>query len=460
MKSAGFVLSVLSAVVSIAVILLFPGTALPAEGGETLSILIEKAVEREAQFNNVKAEFSYKTAGRQGRGGGFGGGRRRGDESGDAPAAESRQRTDSGLSGGENAGERRGQRGRNAGRWGWGGTSTANASWAKSEANSLITVERSREGSEGESIRQVFQSATNSEGSEGFFSTPDGTRGYISPGGAGWAGRGGRGFSREITPDKLGVTALPTGGATLLDRLRGESFEFSRERDGETFTMKTSWEPLYVGEEMVGDILCAVVEVTQTTLRGSWESQSVERIYFSPDLNYAAVAVEQGRKRDGEFEARSRWDFGDFREVKDGLFMPFSATSDRMRRSGEAQRTVTYNLLKLEFVDEFEDGFFHVEFPPGTIVRDRVAGTSYTTGESEEEVQDVIDEMDALLPAAEDAPPEPAAAIKTDMPAQTPVKEAEGGEGGRFPWRTVVLVLAAMVPVGTAISLIFSKRRK
>jgi len=311
--------------------------------------------------------------------------------------------------------------------------------WAKSGSLSLIESEfagPSASGAAAYSLRYASDGGT----AKAIIGTPENKNGFVSDAGAGFARR------MAVTPEHF-VTALPFAVGSVRARLAGESTELSFTRsDGTTFTTVATRDARLAGYEVVETRNCLVVEIRETWSAGKRNRESVERLYFAEDLDYACVRFERGALRDGVFEARSRWTMSDFREVKDGLFVPFAAAALMRRGDGRARMTAGYRLEKLDFVDRFDDGFFEVDFPPGIQVHDRVVDVSYMSGGMTEE------EIDFLAPESPELDDRPAMGptAAASAEASAPAPAADGVEGEAAPNDRAAAVLMAIAGLRVA----------
>jgi len=345
--------------------------------------IIDRAAERESAMDGVQAGFRMETAfSRLPRAGAP-----RGGDSGAAGRGRDGARVQRRR--GTGAAARAGRRG--------GGTAIIEGTWAASGVNAAFdgTITRASAAGASTGIRMV----TNGDVSKGLFATDDSTRGFVT------SGAGPMARMAFMTPDRLGVTALPFSTASLSAMLAGESSTFTFGRGDRKREIEITRTTRLVGTEMVDGREVVVVEVEESFGRRG----TLRRLYFDKTLNYACVCAEQGRMVEGEFRARSRWRFEDFREVKPGLFVPFCAVSERTGPEAMPVPTMTYTLLSLEFPGFFEEGLFELQFPEGTEVRDGIADLSYTIGELPFDGMDLLlDEIDEAGEAAFEAERAPA----------------------------------------------------
>ena len=160
-----------------------------------------------------------------------------------------------------------------------------------------------------------------------------------------------------LSPDAMGVTALPNTSGTLLDRLEERTSEISYSRNGETVESKTDWTSSVAGEVMLDGRMVILVEVVETVSGGHSTNTSHERIYFDPELDYAVVKFERGRKRNGSFRSRENWTFEDFREVRGGLQVPFKSLR-RSRANKDAPVNLTFSVESMDFPGAFDGSLF------------------------------------------------------------------------------------------------------
>ncbi len=348
-----------------------------SQDAATLEMLIDRAVDRQRRFDGVQARFSFETMPAPGR---------------RSPAAEGASRRSSAQG---SAPRRRSEV-----------TVTTSLRWAKSGDKSGFDGQVDRTTKAGQTT-STFKYATDGAGAKALVKTAHGYLGFVSS--------GDRVPFRTmmLTPDRLGVTGLPSTTGTLSNCLEGVPVDLTmRRRGGEETNIHVSRDVRLVGEETVNGHECTVVEVAERWSGGGLRGRDVTgRLYFAKDFNYACVRFERGGKRDGEFAARSRWTFGDFREVKDGLFVPFSAASERVSRTGTWQKMMACKVDDISFPGEVDAALLDFEFPPGTLVRDRTAGFSYTTGDAALEKVDFLlaDVSVETAPQEESPTPQPPA---------------------------------------------------
>ena len=412
---------------------------------DRLGLLIGKALERESLFDGVEAGFQLEnSSGRGGRGGqgGRGSFRTRRGTAGTSPGG-------SVPSTSEGAGQnwRRSPRRDSGGATRPSGTYVIQGHFASYAGNVSMTAESSITGEGGFQSRTMRQ-VTNGQITKGLVETANGSRGSVSF-------DTGMMRMRAPTPDRMGITGLPFASGSMVDHLSGVPAASSFNFRGNSAQIQTQRQAAYVGEEIIDGHSVLVVEVTETTQMRNRTRESVERLYFAEDLNYACVRTEQGRVRGGELRMTSRWDFGDFEEVKPGLFVPFSSDSFRLRGDAEPVKTTEYTLLSLAFPGSFDEGVFKLEFPDGTVVRDRIAAFSFTAGESPLDDEDLLfldelPEAEVEIPAGEPVEPEAGTA------AQAPPTAAEPGrdKGGSAPPAFIWCVVAAIAASGAALVLL------
>ncbi|MCD6406160.1 MAG: hypothetical protein J7M19_10070, partial [Planctomycetes bacterium] len=264
-------------VAGIALLVLFLPACFSQDDG-TLEMLIDRAVDRQRRFDGVQAQFSFETT----------------------PAPRIRSRPAEGAprrpASGGSAPRRRPSSQVSAPRWRSGGAVTTSLGWAKSGDKFGIDGRIVRTTESGQ-VTNAFKYATNGATAKALAETQDGYQGFISS-------SDNRPFrAMMLTPDRLGVTGLPSATGTLSDRLKGVPVDLTfRRRGGEEISIHASRDVSLVGKETVDGHECTVVEVTENWSGGRRSGREVtERLYFAEDLNGACVRFERGGKRDGEF---------------------------------------------------------------------------------------------------------------------------------------------------------------
>ncbi len=216
-------------------------------------------------------------------------------------------------------------------------------------------------------------------------------------------------------------------------------------------------------EHVVDGRKCAAVEIALPEYSG--RPKSTTRMYFAEDLGYACVKIESAFLLENRWVIASTWTMGDFREVKPGLFVPFSASTEDYDADGETGIAARDTIEKLEFADSFDDSMFTFGFPEGMAVRDLVAHLDYVVGETAmpEGIDEILDEPEANgHPAPRPTePPEPAFPGEPPGTAAETASPPEAGSPGR-PWGKLALAALALIVVVVivaAVVLVGRKRR-
>jgi hypothetical protein len=260
-----------------------------------------------------------------------------------------------------------------------------------------------------------------------------------------------------LSPDVLGVTALPIVGEEGEDNLG----TLARFLDPETANPSVATRDLrLVGRETVsGRELLVVEEKLERPLRDDpkvhWEHTA--RLYFDPAMNYACVMVDTSGTYGGAPHSRLRCVMSDFREVKPGLLVPFALVEEWKKSEWKgdpaAQWTKTYKVESLEFREGFDEGVFDVEFPAGTQVFDTFVKSRYTVGAADlGPAARALLEPDLGGEGEAESPAQAAANVQVTTPAATGAV-AVTPAGRSFPVAWVAAVLMALVLIGAAIFL-------
>jgi outer membrane lipoprotein-sorting protein len=261
--------------------------------------------------------------------------------------------------------------------------------------------------------------------------------------------------ARDASPDCLGITRLGQMSGRLSEILSGDSKAFAAKYGNDMFEgaeLKVTARE----NETVGGRDCAVVECAQ--VRASDGKNVTYRLRFDGDLNYACVGIEVGEYKEGAFTVRGTVTMNDFREVKPGLWVPFSASLEGYSEEMKAMGTAEYRIEKLEFPAEFDESLFALEFPPGTVVYDAVVGAGFTMGggifippplegDAGEPGGGTEAQAEEIASSAEAPSVEPPAAV--EEPAVSAEPAAEKNDGGKWLLAAslilgVIVVLAAM----------------
>lgn len=325
-----------------------------------------------------------------------------------------------------------------------GGATTVEGTWAASAGRVAVNGTITR--ASAPDAPMVVRMTSDGEISKSLMSSPDTTRAFVSSGDS-------PAMRMSImTPDKLGLTALPFSTGSLAEILRAEPSTITFNRRGETTEIQVVRSARVVGTEEVDGRELFVVEVEESMGRGS----TVQRLYFDETMNYACVAAERGRMIEGEFRGRSRWRFEDFREVRPGLFVPFSAVSEAVGAGARPSPAFTYTLLSMEFPTFFEEGLFELQFPDGTEVRDGIADLSYTIGEMP------FDDLELLFVEIEETEPETIAPLPEPAPPVEPAPTPEPAEIPRQipPLAVSILIAACVAAILAAIFVVVRRKRR
>lgn len=362
------------------------------EESSVMEILIEKAREREAAFDNVEVTFTFGRA-----------------------------------------------------QSGWFGTGY----WAKSGERYRLVSQVTRSEDDGNTYKSESTHVRDGEIVSVLSKHDEYSRGVIVPDG-GLASR-----SLVSMSERFGITGLPRGSGSMVEKLLGNSTEV-KEAVADPFNWRANWhgeisrETHMVGTEVKDGRTLIVVDVTET--REGQRHGDLHRLYFDEELDYACVRFEWGLKTEEKFHIYERWSFGDFREVEGGLLVPFSAVKEQA--SGE--KISEYTIESLDFPDGFGEGHFEIEFPAGTHVSDRIVGFSYTAGGiSAEELRLFLEELEPDLEAAvmEAAAEDEQAAVEIAVVEES--AEVEEGARGWAMW----LLVVALVAAGAAAAIVVRGRK-
>ena len=234
---------------------------------------------------------------------------------------------------------------------------------------------------------------------------------------------------------------------------------------------ETVWrEAAFLGRETIGGRELIVVEITENVDGKALEKAM--RLYFDEGLVCACVGSETGRKGTEAFKPDSRWWFSDFREVKRGLFVPFSALLQVSEGEGPLRDVHTYKIERLDFVASFPGGFFDIDFPYGTRVNDIVASLRYTVGDefASRQTDEALEELllspellgagEADTAAATNRPDAPGP-VAAPQHVEEPPSQAEGPpeETKRQNLAVVVSILLGAVLLAIVAVVLWRKRR-
>lgn len=395
----------IATLVLLCIIAMLPATVLAESEGddaELIELLIEKAREREALFGGVDIRFNIK-----------------GEQMGSG-----------------------------------GGTFDADGRWVRDGRRYHLDVEgRMNQGG----TDQELSAALASDGETVRFFNWEGDsnrRGMIMP--------QDENFDMELsrdapTPGNAGITSIPDVPCTLSELLEADNAALSQKYGRHWRYSDTKITAATDVASTVNDLDSVAIDCVLTRGEGEDAQANVHRLYFAPELNYACVKIEKGNYKDGEFVSQGSFIMDDFREAKNGLFVPYSMTMNEYGRTGTI---IKFTAETFEFPESFDESLFMLEFPPGTKVRDMITGTSYEIGAG-------IDELDLEEIQSLDEPVEAAAVeIEKDAGETTAIEEpvveeavaAESADdGGKGPLLIIIIIIAVIFFI-TAI--IFSRKKR
>lgn len=255
------------------------------------------------------------------------------------------------------------------------------------------------------------------------------------------------------TPGGMGITSIFQTPGSLSEMLEADVDKLNAKYGDSVVPPGSSVKSSVVGTETIGERECVVVLLAMRRHEG--QPERVSRMYFAEDVNYSCVKFELGRARDEGFEVRGAMTLDDFREVKEGLFVPFAGKAEGYTPNGVVQVTLELAVESFEFPASFDESLFTVEFPSGTQVHDQVAGVSYTAGEGpalddvlEEVVEEVEEEVVEAAPEATIAE----AAVAEEPAVETPViDEPDVAEESGGKARALLLLAGGIVLLGVAV---------
>jgi len=194
------------------------------------------------------------------------------------------------------------------------------------------------------------------------------------------------------------------------------------------------------------------LRVTESTLNNVRCIQLVEHAgvltttwYFDPARNYAILGSELSQTNG---LVLARWIVDKLLEPVPGVYYPVKVSSYGSTQTGEPAWRATYEASSVVANDpNFSDDIFTIKWPEGTVVQDKVSGTTFTVGASASETEKRIRDQVKEVKTALTNPP-----ISQRVAARTPSAPKEGAGSARalrvapvYFWGIGIVVVAGVL---------------